>query len=285
MSIQRAKIKSVATLASLLASLWPLATSASPDFFKAVRQDDVAEIRRLLANGVATNVLSASLFHAESEEMAEELLASGADPDVFVHERGNALHAAAYHGKTGVVRALIKAGADVHVTTPSPRHTALSLAAHPLDDTSQTVEIARMLLRAGADANSVTYFGATPLHMVGKYGRQPDMINVLLDAGADPLARQTFSRRGDTGKTPLDLARKYNPRILRTDAGRRLHAATRRAGMDTESCDGVVVQPSDTKLSYLAERTLGKASRWKEIVELNGLEGKGYRAGDCLMLP
>ena len=31
--------------------------------------------------------------------------------------------------------------------------------------------------------------------------------------------------------------------------------------------------------------TQGKASRWKEIAKLNGLEGKGYRKGDCLALP
>ena len=84
---------------------------------------------------------------------------------------------------------------------------------------------------------------------------------------------------------PLNIARKYNPRILRTAAGRRLQEATRRAGMDEPGCDGVVVQPGDAKLSQLAARTLGRASRWKEIVELNGLEGTGYRAGDCLALP
>ena len=55
--------------------------------------------------------------------------------------------------------------------------------------------------------------------------------------------------------------------------------------MDEPGCDGVVVQPSDKKLSWLAERTLGRASRWREIVELNSLEGRGYRAGQCLKLP
>ena len=42
---------------------------------------------------------------------------------------------------------------------------------------------------------------------------------------------------------------------------------------------------SDTKLSTLVERTLGNASRWKQIVELNDLDGKSQKKGDCLALP
>ena len=41
----------------------------------------------------------------------------------------------------------------------------------------------------------------------------------------------------------------------------------------------------DTKLSILAERTLGNASRWKEVAAPNGLDGKGCQVGDCLALP
>ena len=49
--------------------------------------------------------------------------------------------------------------------------------------------------------------------------------------------------------------------------------------------DGVIVLASDTKLSILAERTFGKASRCHQIAKLNGLEGKGYEEGDCSALP
>lgn len=49
--------------------------------------------------------------------------------------------------------------------------------------------------------------------------------------------------------------------------------------------DGVIVLASDTKLSVLAERTCGKASRCHQIAKLNGLEGKGYKEGDVLALP
>ena len=272
-----------AALVALLTGLWPTVLSASPDFFRAMREDDVAEAERLLAQGVASKVLNVSLHHAVSGEMARVLLTAGADPEASIMDRNTALHAAAYWGKTGVVRELLEAGADVHAKTRPTRNTPLHATVYR--GSRATPEIALMLIGAGADVHAVTRYGTTALHFAAKYGRDPAMVDLLLDAGAEPLARMTHSRRGDAGKTPLDLARKFNPRILRTDAGRRLDAATRRAGMDEPGCDGVVVQPSDTKLSYIAQRTLGKASRWKEIVELNGLEGIGYRAGDCLALP
>ena len=49
--------------------------------------------------------------------------------------------------------------------------------------------------------------------------------------------------------------------------------------------DGVIVLASDTKLSVLAERTFGKASRCHQIAKLNDLDGKGYKEGDGLALP
>lgn len=276
-------IRRLTVVVALVGGLWPPAASSSPEFLKAVRENDLAAVERHLAKGVASNVLNASLYHAVSGEMAGALLAGGAALDAPVREGSHALPWAVYNGKTDVVLTLINAGSDVNALSPRHRYTTLNMALWP--DSRATLEDVRLLIEAGADVNRATRYGFTPLHLVAKYGRDPNMIDLLLDSGANPLARQTISLRGDTGKTPLDHARKYNPRILRSDAGRRLHAATRRAGMDTEGCDGVVVQPSDTNLSYLAERTLGKASRWKEIVQLNGLEGKGYRAGDCLMLP
>ena len=280
----------VTALACLAAGLWAAAASASPGFFEAVRQDDHGTVQRHLAAGVAPNVLAASLYHVVSGEMTTTLLEGGADPEVFIRDGGNALHWAVHYGKRDVVRALIDYGVDVDARMTSPGgfkndcDTALQLVFWKGNESA--LEIAQMLVDARANVKSASCGSAfTGLHMAAKYGRDPAMIDLMLDAGSDPLARLTRSSRGDAGKTPLDLARKYNPRILRSDAGRRLQAATRRVGMDEPGCDGVVVQPSDKKLSWLAERTLGRASRWREIVELNSLEGRGYRAGQCLKLP
>ena len=275
-------IRRLTVMVALLGGLWPPTASSSPGFLMAVRENDLAAVERHLAKGVASNVLNASLYHAVSGEMVGALVAGGAALDVPVREGSHALPWAIYNGKTDVARALINAGSDVNALSPRHRYATLNMALWP--DSRATLRDMHLLIEAGADVNRATRYGFTPLHLVAKYGRDPNMIDLLLNSGADPLARRTISHHGDTGKTPLDLARKYNPRILRSEAGRRLEAATRRAGMNEPGCDGVVVQPSDTKLSYIAQRTLGKASRWKEIVELNGLEGKGYRTGDCLAL-
>ena len=46
------------------------------------------------------------------------------------------------------------------------------------------------------------------------------------------------------------------------------------------------VQRSDTRLSIVAEKTLGDGSRWPEIASLNKLSKYNpYRLGDCLQLP
>ena len=47
----------------------------------------------------------------------------------------------------------------------------------------------------------------------------------------------------------------------------------------------MIGEAGDTKLSILAKRAHGDASRWREIMKLNGLEGAGYRLGDCLAPP
>ena len=78
---------------------------------------------------------------------------------------------------------------------------------------------------------------------------------------------------------------KYNPRMLRTDAGKRLSIATLRPGLGENGCDGVIVQPGENRLSWISRRIYGTGDRWRGISEPNGLEGKKYRIGDCLRLP
>ncbi len=269
----------MATCAALLSLLEPSPASASPEFFKSVRKDDVAKAARILDDSVGANVRTAALYHVVSPEMVQLLVASGVDLEAVIRDDRKALHWAAEMGKIDVARALIDAGAQIEGRSRGARNTPLMIAAR-----HSKLVMAEMLVEAGADVNVGNAVNFTALHWAAKYSGAA-MIDLLLDAGANPLARESYPGHADDGFRPLDAARKYNPRILRTDAGRRLHAATRRVGMDEPGCDGVVVQPSDTKLSYLAERALGKASRWKEIAQLNGLDGKGYRAGDCLALP
>lgn len=221
------------------------------------------------------------IFHAAARpdpSRLEALLAEGFDP-AALYDGESPLRMAAWHGRVEAIGLLLAAGVDVNVRTAKSKNTPLQSAAR-----GGRHDAALALLAAGADVNIGNRIGRTALHRAAQYA-DAAMIDLLLDAGADPLARLgqlPGDRHTDTGSTPYEIARKYNPRVLETEAGRRLAALT----LAGTGCEGAIVTAGDTKLSLLAERTLGKASRWKEIAELNNLgAGKSYRKGDCLALP
>eukprot|EP00727_Mastigamoeba_balamuthi_P010339 m51a1_g5928 hypothetical protein (1698) ;mRNA; f:76007-81482 len=132
------------------------------------------------------------------------------DPDdVFVP-----IVCAAEFGKTKIVEACIKAGADLNAG--SGQHTALT-AALLLGESSS---IAERLLRAGADANATHLLTEwTPLHIAADRGSVA-LVELLLRHGADPL------RKDAAGKTPIDVAaangyRELTELLRRATAGER----------------------------------------------------------------
>ncbi len=102
---------------------------------------------------------------------------------------------AAERGDVGAVRALLKQGADVNAAQGDGT-TALHWAAE-----GGHVEMARMLIYAGADLEAVTRIGKyTPLHLASRAGRAP-VVETLLKAGANPRATTTTG-----GATALHFA-------------------------------------------------------------------------------
>ena len=127
--------------------------------------------------------------------MTETLLKAGAKPNVALPEGETVLMTAARTGRPEVVKALLKAGADLNAREHWFGETALMWAAaenHP--------EAVRVLVEAGADVNarsklldvprrrtgqSVLPLGSwTPLMYAARQGSQ-EALRVLIDSGAD----------------------------------------------------------------------------------------------------
>src|SRR5256712_7379681 len=109
---------------------------------------------------------------------------------------------AAMKGDKAAVRALLERKADVNAPQVDGA-VALHWAVYKDD-----IELADMLLRAGAKPDVVNREGITPLHMASLYG-DVKMMDRLLEAGGNP------NRRGPAGETMLMLAaRNGNPEAI-----------------------------------------------------------------------
>ena len=130
-------------------------------------------------------------------QATEKLLKNGADIKITSKIGLTALHLAALHGNSEMVKLLLGFGADVNARDPfglSPLHMAAQYG-HV-----NTIEV---LLANGADINAKTKDrGLTPLHWAALWG-YTEGINTLLDYGADINAHDTV------GNTPLNWAKAY----------------------------------------------------------------------------
>ena len=150
-----------------------------------------------LAEGAALTIWEAAALGRDAR-VAELLDGDPSLLDAMSPDGYHPLGLAAFFGATSTVRLLLDRGADVATAATNPmRVQALHAAA-----ASRSVAIVRMLLEAGADPNARQHVGYTPL--MGAAGNGSDeMVDLLLKHGADP------SLVSEDGKTAAGIAREH----------------------------------------------------------------------------
>ena len=122
---------------------------------QAVRENDRSQVQSLLAAGADGNqqdhVEGHSVLHDAVElaldEIVDDLLGAGVDPDLQDVDGWTALHLAAYGGVTALVQALLDAGADVTLEDDAGR-TALALAQQLPEGGTTNAEVVALLQAA-----------------------------------------------------------------------------------------------------------------------------------------
>ncbi|HUQ88131.1 MAG TPA: ankyrin repeat domain-containing protein [Vicinamibacterales bacterium] len=132
-------------------------------------------------------------------DAVKTLLKSAADVNAAQGDGMTALHWAAMNGDIELAQMLIFAGANVRATTRLGAYTPLYLASQQGHG-----KVIQALIKAGADVKSGTPNGTTPL-MVAAASGEIDAVRALIDAGADVNAKD-----GVRAQTPLMYAAASN---------------------------------------------------------------------------
>jgi len=165
----------------------------------ATQSGDEDLIELLIKHGSELNTLdgegNSALHLASSVAVAELLLEAGADPNVRSGDGTPVLHQKTSIDDVEIAYTLIEWGADVNSKTDFGM-TPLHVACY-----ENCPETARMLVEeAGADVTIKTENGNTALHYLALDSRDAELCQALIEKGADIHAK------ADDGDTPLFIA-------------------------------------------------------------------------------
>jgi serine/threonine protein kinase len=193
----------------------PGATSAVPDktsrygsIHEAIEKNDPDAVREFAAdpeqlsakNDKGWMPLHTAAYHGHLQ-IAELLIAQGANVQARRSEGWTPLHLAALHGHTALAGLLLRYDAD-----PGAKKDDLSTPLH-MGAQGGHAEVVELLLARGVDVNARKDNGWTPLHMAA-YHNHVETAEILIGHGGNTGSRD------DAGHTPLHIAKTYGHREM-----------------------------------------------------------------------
>ena len=161
---------------------------------EAVKQGDTQTVRHYLDLGINANsrVNAHNLLHsAGSKEVAELLIAKGADVNAKGAYGWTPLHLATVSDRIKVAQTLIAKGADINAWGETQFEPCNIICTTPLF-WARSPEMAKLLIAKGADVNAKNKNGLTPLHRA----RSKAIAKILLAAGAKINIKEDNARNG-----------------------------------------------------------------------------------------
>ena len=185
-SVTTPEAKTVEPVAEAAKPAPPTVKAPDISIHRAVEQGNIEAVRQHLAAGTDANEndsIQTPLHYADTKEIAELLIAKGANVNAKDKTGSPPLHSAVRKGQKDIVELLIAAGADVSVKWKRSEDNLLHAAA-----SRGRTDIAKLLLANGLDVNAENANGFTPLHKVGHSGHT-EVTKLLIEKGADVNAK------------------------------------------------------------------------------------------------
>ena len=216
-------------LITTIAAVMLVATTAFADPIHTAAWDgDLAGVQAELDKGVDVNEADINFYNLAplhyaaihgQKEIAELLIAAGADVSANTTTRGTPLHLVAFEGHKEIIELLIAEGADVNaIIVSGPLQ--FNVGDIALNFTTDS-EIAALLRKHGGMTSEELRSGMTPLHLAAVNGHK-EIVELLIAKGAD--VNEKIASGSNKNKTPLDFAviKKQNEtaNLLRTHGGK-----------------------------------------------------------------